>query len=130
GDELRKNALIALGVALAAQLLYLAFRFRWTFSTATVLSLAHDTLILIGAFAWLGRPVDGVFLAALLTVIGYSVNDSVVIFDRVRHEEQGRQRRAESERKRPFRSLVNSAVVQTVPRTLNTGMGALFIIAA
>jgi SecD/SecF fusion protein len=123
GDELRKNALIALAVALAAQLAYLAFRFRWTFGAASVLSLAHDALILIGAFAWLGKPVDGVFLAALLTVIGYSVNDSVVIFDRVRSE----RRTKPGER---FRDVVNRAVVQTVPRTLNTGMGALFIIAA
>ncbi|SCK06791.1 protein translocase subunit SecD [Streptomyces sp. WMMB 322] len=139
GDELRQNALIALAVALGAQLLYLAFRFRWTFGTSTVLSLVHDTVILVGAFAWLGRPVDGVFLAALLTVIGYSVNDSVVIFDRVRSEWQrqgsgARQERGQapggSGRRKSFRSVVNNAVVQTVPRTLNTGMGALFIIAA
>lgn len=123
GDELRKHALIALGVALSAQMIYLAFRFRWTFGAASVLALAHDAVIVVGAFAWLGKPVDGVFLAALLTVIGYSVNDSVVIFDRVRSEWRAKQ-------KRTFRSVVNSAVVQTVPRTLNTGMGALFIIAA
>ena len=123
GDELRKHALIALGLALSAQMIYLAFRFRWTFGAASVLSLAHDAVIVVGAFAWLGKPVDGVFLAALLTVIGYSVNDSVVIFDRVRSEWRKGQ-------KKTFRSVVNSAVVQTVPRTLNTGMGALFIIAA
>ncbi len=46
--------------------------------------MAHDVLVLVGVFAWLGKPIDGVFLAALLTVIGYSVNDSVVVFDRVR----------------------------------------------
>ena len=79
-----RNALIALGVALLAQLAYLAVRFRWTFGAAAVLAMLHDVLILVGVFAWLGRPVDGVFLAALLTVIGYSVNDSVVVFDRVR----------------------------------------------
>ncbi|SCK49759.1 SecD/SecF fusion protein [Streptomyces sp. WMMB 714] len=123
GDELRQNALIALAVALSAQLAYLAFRFRWTFSAASVLALAHDAVILVGAFAWLGKPVDGVFLAALLTVIGYSVNDSVVIFDRVRSE--GRTPRGTA-----FRDIVNRAVVRTVPRTLNTGMGALFIVAA
>ncbi|NLU74177.1 protein translocase subunit SecD [Streptomyces sp. HNM0575] len=123
GDELRRNAVIALGVALGAQLLYLAFRFRWTFGASAVLALAHDAVILVGAFAWLGKPVDGVFLAALLTVIGYSVNDSVVIFDRVRSEWRDGQ-------KKPFRKVVNNAVVQTVPRTINTGMGALFIIAA
>ncbi|WP_181767008.1 protein translocase subunit SecD [Streptomyces albidus (ex Kaewkla and Franco 2022)] len=123
GDELRRNALIALAVALSAQMIYLAFRFRWTFGAASVLALVHDVIILVGAFAWMGKPVDGVFLAALLSVIGYSVNDSVVIFDRVRSEWH-------AERKASFRNVVNRAVVQTVPRTLNTGMGALFIIAA
>lgn len=123
GDELRRNALIALGVALCAQLTYLAFRFRWIFAVASVLALLHDAVIVVGAFAWLGKPVDGVFLAALLTVIGYSVNDSVVIFDRVRSER--RTGGASS-----FRSVVNTAVVQTIPRTVNTGMGALFIVGA
>src|SRR6478752_945848 len=75
GDELRKKALIALGIALLAQLAYLAFRFRWTFGASSVLAMGHDVLILIGIFAWLGKPIDGIFLAALLTVIGYSVND-------------------------------------------------------
>lgn len=123
GDELRRNALIALGVAVAAQLGYLAVRFRWTFAASSVAAMAHDVLILLGVFAWLGKPVDGVFLAALLTVIGYSVNDSVVVFDRVR-ELWAADRRA------PFARIANSAVLQTVPRTLNTGMGAVFILSA
>jgi SecD/SecF fusion protein len=123
GDELRTKALIALGVALAVQLLYLAIRFRWTLGAAAVIAMAHDVLILVGVFAWLGKPIDGVFLAALLTVIGYSVNDSVVVFDRVR-ELWGTQR------KRGFARVVNSAIVQTVPRTVNTGLGAVFILLA
>ena len=123
GDELRTKALIALGVALLAQLLYLAVRFRLTYGAAAVSAMAHDVVILIGVFAWLGKPIDGVFLAALLTVIGYSVNDSVVVFDRIR------EMRA-ADRRSPFRSVVNSAVVQTVPRTVNTGLGAVFILAA
>ncbi|WP_322982791.1 protein translocase subunit SecD [Streptomyces sp. S584] len=123
GDELRRNALIALGVAVLVQLAYLAARFRWTFAVASVGALAHDVVILVGAFAWLGRPVDGIFLAALLTVIGYSVNDSVVVFDRVR-ELWARNRRA------PIADVANRAVLQTVPRTVNTGMGALFILIA
>ncbi|WP_413804156.1 protein translocase subunit SecD [Streptomyces iranensis] len=123
GDELRRNALIALSLALGAQLLYLAVRFRWFFGTAAVVALAHDVAILIGAFAWLGKPIDGVFLAALLTVIGYSVNDSVVLFDRVR-ELLGRDRTT------PLPRLTNRAILQTLPRTVNTGMGAAFILTA
>ncbi|GAA4225579.1 SecD/SecF fusion protein [Streptosporangium album] len=123
GDELRRNALVALGVALAAQLAYLAFRFRWTFGLATVLALVADAAVVLGAFAWLGKPVDGVFLAAMLTVIGYSVNDKVVVFDRVR-ELWGLRPKA------PFAEVTSTAILQTVPRTVNTGLGALFILAA
>ncbi|GAA2486335.1 protein translocase subunit SecD [Streptomyces thermolineatus] len=123
GDELRRNALIALGIALVAQLVYLAARFRWTFGASAVIAMVHDVVLLVGIFAWLGKPVDGVFLAALLTVIGYSVNDSVVVFDRVR-ELWGASRRT------PFRQVANTAVLQTVPRTVNTGIGAVFILAA
>ncbi|WP_345668874.1 protein translocase subunit SecD [Streptomyces similanensis] len=123
GQELRRNALISLAVALGAQLLYLAARFRWLFGTAAVAALAHDVVILVGVFAWLGKPVDGVFLAALLTVIGYSVNDSVVVFDRVR-ELVRRDRRA------PLADAADRAIAQTLPRTVNTGMGAVLILAS
>ncbi|MET4926113.1 protein translocase subunit SecD [Streptomyces sp. PSRA5] len=123
GDELRRHALIALGIAVGAQLLYLSVRFRWSFAVASVTALVHDVVILVGVFAWLGRPVDGIFLAALLTVIGYSVNDSVVVFDRVR-ELWARKPGG------PLLPAARTAVLQTVPRTVNTGMGALFILAA
>ncbi|CAL9646021.1 Protein translocase subunit SecDF [Streptomyces sp. enrichment culture] len=123
GEELRRNALITLGLALGAQLLYLAVRFRWMFGTAAVATLAHDVVILTGIFAWLGKPIDGVFLAALLTVIGYSVNDSVVVFDRVRELWA-------KDRKAPLSRSTNRAILQTVPRTVNTGIGVLFILAA
>ena len=123
GAELRRNAVIALGVALAAQLAYLAIRFRWQWGAAAVLAMFHDVLLLLGVFAWLGRPIDGVFLAAVLTVIGYSVNDSVVIFDRMRELV-----RAKSGR--PFAELANTGSLQTVPRTVNTGLGAIFILTA
>ncbi|HEV2871438.1 MAG TPA: protein translocase subunit SecD [Actinomycetota bacterium] len=123
GAELRRKALIALGIALVVQLGYLAIRFRWTFGAAAVIAMFHDVAILLGLFAWLGKPLDGVFLAALLTVIGYSVNDSVVVFDRIRERLRGRTRE-------PLAALANDACLQTVPRTVNTGLGALFILAA
>jgi SecD/SecF fusion protein len=123
GKELRQGAVIALAVALGAQLVYLAARFRWLLGTSAVAALAHDVVVLIGVFAWLGKPVDGVFLAALLTVIGYSVNDSVVVFDRIR--EFGRH-----DRTTPFARIANRALLQTLPRTVNTGMGAAFILTA
>ncbi|MFI0354734.1 protein translocase subunit SecD [Actinomadura sp. 9N407] len=123
GSELRTKALIALAVALLVQLAYLAFRFRWTFGLGSVAGMFHDVVIVTGIFAWLGKPIDGVFLAALLTVIGYSVNDSVVVFDRVRELWGARP-------KATFAEVANAGALQTVPRTVNTGMGALFILAA
>ncbi|GAA3550001.1 protein translocase subunit SecD [Nonomuraea rosea] len=123
GEELRRNALVALGVAVAMQLVYLAIRFRWTFGAAAVLALLVDVTVVMGVFAWLGKPVDGIFLAAMLTIVGYSVNDKVVVFDRVR--ELWAARRSE-----PFAAAVNGAILQTMPRTVNTGLGALFILTA
>lgn len=123
GDELRQKALIALGIAVAAQLVYLTVRFRWTFASAAVVAMVHDVLLVVGLFAWLGKTVDSVFLAAVLTVIGYSVNDTVVVFDRIR-EARRRDPRADLAR------TANTAVIRTLPRTVNTGMGALFVLAA
>jgi SecD/SecF fusion protein len=123
GAELRRKALLALGIALVVQLGYLAVRFRWSFGAAAVAAMFHDVAILLGLFAWLGKPLDGVFLAALLTVIGYSVNDSVVVFDRIRERLRARTRE-------PLATLANDACLQTIPRTVNTGLGALFILAA
>src|SRR5690606_19119347 len=123
GDELRRNAVIALAVALAGQLAYLAIRFRWTFGTAAVSALVVDVSVVVGLFAWMGKQIDGVFLAAMLTVVGYSVNDKVVVFDRVREIWA-------LHRKDPLIKSVNSAILQTIPRTINTGLGALFILIA
>ena len=123
GAELRRKALIALGLALVAQLSYMAIRFRWTYGAAAVGAMFHDVAILVGVFAWLGKSFDGVFLASLLTVIGYSVNDSVVVFDRIREQRRARSRDA-------FRDIANDACLHTLPRTLNTGLGALFILVA
>jgi len=123
GDELRRSALIALALGLGVQMIYLAFRFRWTYGVSAVMALFHDLVILVGIFAWLGKDIDGVFIAALLTVIGYSINDSVVIFDRIREQRKLRARE-------PVAHVANDACLQTIPRTINTGMGALFILFA
>ncbi|GAA3919749.1 protein translocase subunit SecD [Actinoplanes auranticolor] len=129
GAELRDKALLALAIALGAQMAYLSVRFQWRWSAAAVLAMVHDVVILIGVFAWLGKPVDGVFLAAVLTVVGYSVNDSVVVFDRIRELVRG-QRKISPKLRVPFPRLANTACLQTVPRTVNTGLGAVFILAA
>jgi SecD/SecF fusion protein len=101
----------------------MAFRFRWTFSVSAVLAMFHDVLIVTGLFAWLGKPIDSTYLAAALTIIGLSVNDTVVVFDRVREDWKLSPRT-------PFAQVANTAVLATVPRTVNTGLGAMFILAA
>jgi SecD/SecF fusion protein len=123
GNELRNKALIALGVALLAQLAYLAARFRWTFGAGAVLALLQNVAVVVGVFAWTGKPVDGIFLAALLTIIGYTVNDSVVVFDRIRETRNARSTES-------LGPVVDTAIVNVLPRTINTGISTLFILSA
>jgi SecD/SecF fusion protein len=123
GNELRNKALIALGVALLAQLLYLAVRFRWTYGAGAVLALLQNVAVVVGVFAWTGKPIDGIFLAAMLTIIGYTVNDSVVVFDRIR--ETRNTRSTEN-----LGTVADTAIVKVLPRTINTGISTLFILAA
>lgn len=124
GEQLRNNALIAFGVAFLAQLLYLAVRFKWTFGVAAVLGMAHDVILVVGLFAWLQKPIDGIFLAAAMTIVGLSVNDTVVVFDRIRERWWG------SKPEDDFTDISNKAAVETIPRTVNTGLGSMFILAA
>ncbi|HEU4337462.1 MAG TPA: protein translocase subunit SecD, partial [Nocardioides sp.] len=124
GEQLRNNALIAFGVAFLAQLLYLAIRFKWTFGVSAVLAMAHDVVLVVGLFAWLQKPIDGIFLAAAMTIVGLSVNDTVVVFDRIRERWWG------SKPDDEFIDVANTAAVETIPRTVNTGLGSMFILAA
>jgi SecD/SecF fusion protein len=123
GKELRNKAIVAFVIAVAAQMAYLAWRFRWTYAAAAVLSMSSVVLTVVGTFAWWGKPIDGVFLAAILSIIGLAVNDTIVVFDRIREH-------TSSLRGRPLREVVNEAILQTIPRTINTGLGAMFILAA
>ncbi|UYM04753.1 protein translocase subunit SecD [Solicola gregarius] len=123
GEELRNKALIAFGIAVAAQMIYLAFRFRWTWALAAVLAMVHDVVAVVGIFAWWDKPIDGVFLAAILSIIGLSVNDTIVVFDRIRE-------RRREEPDRALSDVTSDALLQTLPRTINTGLGAMFILGA
>lgn len=122
GKELRNKALLAFLIAVAAQMIYLAWRFRWTWALAAIVSMASVVLAVVGVFAWWGKPIDGVFLAAILSIIGLAVNDTIVVMDRIRE----RMRSADI----PLREMVNEAILSTLPRTINTAMGAMFILAA
>lgn len=123
GDELKRKAIIGLIVGVGLQLMYVGWRFHWTFGVGAVAAMIHDAVLVLGFFAWLGKTFDAVFLAALLTIVAFSVNDTVVVFDRIR--EQRRRRTSDN-----FARIVSDACAQTFPRTLNISMSALFILLA
>lgn len=121
GKEVRDKAVLAVLIALLGQIIYVSIRFEWKFAVAAVGALFHDVLILVGMFSLLQREVDGTFLAALLTVIGYSVNDTVVIFDRIR--ENRRLMKGTN-----FMEMVNTSINQTMARSLMTGLSVMLML--
>jgi preprotein translocase subunit SecF len=122
GKELRSQAVWALLVALSAILIYVAFRFEFRYSLAAVLALFHDGIITTGIIALLWRPVDTTFIAAILTILGYSICDTIVILDRVREDLH-----KPGYNKKPFADVVNEAVNQTMARSVNTVLTVLFM---
>jgi protein-export membrane protein SecD/preprotein translocase SecF subunit len=114
GEKMRSQALTATLGALGGMLIYVAFRFKWISGLAAIIATVHDVLITLGLFAWTGREINLNTVAALLTLIGYSMNDKIVVFDRVR-ENQRLGRRDGS-----FLDLVNQSINQTLSRTLLT----------
>ena len=113
GAELRKQAVYVTLYALGGMLVYIAFRFEWVYGAAAVLAVFHDVLITLGFFSLTGYEISLTVIAALLTLVGYSMNDTIVIFDRIR--ENNRLLRRE-----PFASVVNKSINQTLSRTILT----------
>ena len=123
GEELTEDGALAVLVALMAILIYVAMRFEWRFAVGSVIALVHDVVITVGVFALLQLPFDLTVLAAVLAVIGYSLNDTIVVFDRVR-ENFRRMRKGTPEQ------IINSSVVQTLSRTLITSGTTLLVVVA
>ncbi|PYT55505.1 MAG: protein translocase subunit SecF, partial [Acidobacteria bacterium] len=113
GAELRNQAILVTLYALAGMLVYIAFRFEWVYGAAAVLAVFHDVLITLGFFSLLRFEISLTVIAALLTLVGYSMNDTIVIFDRIR--ENNRLLRKES-----FADVVNKSINQTLSRTILT----------
>jgi preprotein translocase subunit SecF len=113
GAELRHQAILVTLYALAGMLVYIAFRFEWVYGAAAVLAVFHDVLITLGFFSLLHFEISLTVIAALLTLVGYSMNDTIVIFDRIR--ENNRLLRRES-----FADVVNKSINQTLSRTILT----------
>ncbi len=123
GDELTQAGGLAIIVSLLCILMYVSFRFEWRLAAGAVLALAHDVTITLGVFSLLQIEVDLTIVAALLTVVGYSLNDTIVVFDRIR-ENFRKMRKGESA------GVMNSSVTQTLSRTLITSATTLFVVIA
>ena len=128
GSELFKNSLIALSLALLGIIAYLTFRFQFDYALAAILGLVHDTLFVLGVFSLLGLvynvEIDALFVTALLTVIGFSVHDTIVVFDRVRENLKY------YSKKMTFGEIMNTSINQTLARSINTSVTTLMTLAA
>ena len=123
GTELRKRAVFATLYALAGMLVYIAFRFEWIYGVGAVIAVFHDTLITIGLFSVFNKEISLTVIAALLTLVGYSMNDTIVIFDRMREN-------LKLSRREPLEQLMNRSINQTLSRTvMSAGLTFLTVIA-
>lgn len=114
GSELRRNAIIATMIAFGLTLIYLAWRFEWRFGVAAVLGTLHDSLATLAFIKYADIEVSLFVVGGILTVIGYSMNDTVVVFDRIREN-------LRSNRKQSLRDIINRSINETLPRTVMTG---------
>lgn len=124
GKELTRNALLALAIASVLMIFYITWRFEFKFAIAAIIALLHDVLVVVGAFAIFRWEVDSAFVAAILTIIGYSINDTIVIFDRIRENLK------KKERGETLEQMVNKSVLQTMTRSINTVLTVIFVLVA
>jgi preprotein translocase subunit SecF len=123
GGDLRRQAVMATLYALVGILIYIAFRFEWIYGAAAVFAVFHDTLVTLGFFSLLNYEINLTVIAALLTLVGYSVNDTIVVFDRVRENLKMR-------RRDDFETILNDSINQTLSRTiLTSGLTFLTVLA-
>ena len=123
GREIRERGILALALATVGMVVYMTIRFEFWFAVAAILAMLHDVFMVVGLFALLQWQVDSSFIAALLTVFGYSINDTVVVFDRIRENLRLR-------RKEPLDQLVDRSIQQVLRRSLLTGTTTLLALAA
>lgn len=123
GQELKRQALLGILVAGLGMIIYITIRFEFKFALAAIIALIHDVLIVLGLFSLLKLEVNISFVAAVLTVVGYSINDTIVVFDRIRENSLG-------QRKIVYKDLINQSVNETLSRTINTSLTTLFMVVA
>ncbi len=121
GDELKSSAILSCVIALILMLCYISVRFEFFSGIAAVLSLLHNVLVLLSVYAIFQLNINTTFIAAILTIVGYSINDTIVTFDRIREINR-------KVRKTPFDVIVNKGVNETVVRSINTSVTTLLTI--
>jgi len=121
--ELIQTAILAVVLAIGAVLIYIWLRFEWQFAQGAVVALIHDVLLTIGVFSVLQIKFDLAIIAALLTIVGYSLNDTVVVFDRVREN-------LRKYKKRPLKEVLNISINETLSRTIATSFTTLLALIA
>lgn len=123
GEELRRQGMWAVISAMVAILIYMTFRFEWQFGVGAIFSLLHDVLAIVGLFTLLGLDFDLTTLAAILTIGGYSINDTVVVYDRIREN-------LRKYKRMDMRELINRSINDTLQRTTSTGMTVILALVA
>jgi len=123
GRDLTRKALMAIMFSWVGMLIYIAWRFELRYATGGILALVHDTIITIGAFSLLNKEFDLTIVAAILTIIGYSINDTIVIFDRIRENSR-------KNIKKPLAEVINESINQTLSRTILTAFTVFIVLAA
>lgn len=121
GGELREKGLMALGLSLIVMLVYVSYRFEWRFAIASILALAHDVTIAMGAISLFQVEVNLDILAAILTLLGYSINDTIIVFDRIRENLQ-------TTKDNVLAQVINFSVSKTLARTTLTSLTTLFVV--
>ena len=123
GKELTMKAVLSILIASVLMLAYISFRFEFSFGVGAIAALLHDVLLVLGIFSLFRLQVDGAFVAAVLTILGYSINDTIVVFDRIR-ENLGFKKKAD------LAETINKSILQTLNRSINTVLTVVFVLLA
>ncbi|MCR4284173.1 MAG: protein translocase subunit SecF [Parcubacteria group bacterium] len=129
GEELKRKALVAIGLVVLLIILFIAFAFRgvsrpgssWRYGFVAIVALIHDVLVPVGVFALIGAEVDVLFVTALLAILGYSVNDTIIIFDRIREN-------IKLKISNDFEETVGTSLSQTIARSINTSLTTFIVL--
>lgn len=123
GGELTRNALWALLIATVGMIFYITIRFEFKFAVSAIIALVHDLIIILAVFSLLRIEINSPFVAAILTIFGYSINDTIVVFDRIREN-------LKAMKKYDYSTIVNASINQTITRSINTSVTTLLALLA